>query len=296
MSQRSEPTGVGDGRVLVTGATGNVGGPLLRLLSAGSRPVRAAVRHPERVTVPGVETVRFDVTDPTTYPATLAGVSSLFLVRPPQVGDPRPMITFLQHAQDAGVRHVVFLSVQGADRLRFLPHARIERWLQQRSSMAWTFLRASFFDQNLVEVHGPVIRERGELVVPAGHGRTAFVDAHDVAEVAAQVLLHPGIHLDRAWTLTGAEALTYDEVADILTTVLDRPVRYTRPGLISYLATAQHRLGLPTSMVVATALIYTTARLGLAAGLSPDLAAVLGRPPTTVSDFARRERVALLPG
>ena len=294
VSTQGRPAVVGDGWLLVTGSTGTVGGPLLRRLAESSRSVRAAVRHPEAVTAPGVEVMRFDVTDPATHSAVLAGVSSVFLVRPPQVDDPRPMIAFLEQAQAAGVQHVVFLSVQGADRLRFLPHARIERWLQQ-SGLAWTFLRASFFDQNLVTVHGPVIRQRSELVMPAGRGRTAFVDACDVAEVAAQALLHPGRHRSRAWTLTGSEALTYGEVAAILTAVLGRPIRYTRPGLVTYLATAHRRLGLPPPLVATTALIYTTARLGLAAGLSPDLSTLLRRPATTMSEFAQRERAALRP-
>ena len=287
-----DPTGApaGPGLVLVTGATGHVGGPLLRRLAEAGTPVRAAVRRPERVPVPGVERVALDLTDPGTYDAALVGVRALFLVRPPQVGNPAVLVAFLERAVATGVRHVVLLSVQGAERLPFLPHARVEAWLE-RSGLGWTFLRASFFDQNLVDVHGAVIRDRSEVVVPAGRGRTAFVDAEDVAEAAAVALRRPDEHRGQAWTLTGSEALTYGEVAGILTAVLDRPVRYTQPGLLAYLLTAHRRLRMPPALVVTTALIYTTARLGLAAGLTGDLERVLGRPPTTFATFARREQV-----
>jgi uncharacterized protein YbjT (DUF2867 family) len=287
-------TGSAAGRILVTGATGNVGGPLLRELAGASVSVRAGVRRPERVRAPGVQAVRFDVTDPGTYAAALADVRSVFLVRPPQVGDPGVLVEFLRQAQSAGTRHVVFLSIQGAGRLQFLPHARIEKWLQG-SGLAWTSLRASFFDQNLIEVHGPAIRTRSELVMPAGRGRTAFVDAVDVAAVAARVLLEPESHYDRAWTLTGSEALTYGEVAGILTAVLGRQIRYTQPGLAAYLVTAHRRLGLSPPLVAATGMVYTTARLGLAAGLSPDLPTILGRPATTMTEFVRREQAAFQP-
>ena len=242
-----------------------------------------------------MEPVRFDFTAPATWDAAFTGIRALFLVRPPQLANPvRDLFPALQRAADAGVQHVVFLSVQGADRLRVVPHARIEQWLRS-SSMSWTFLRASFFDQNLISVHGPAIRERSELVMPAGQGRTAFVDAEDVAAVAAEALLDPRRHGGRAYSPTGSEALTYGEVAGILTAVLGRPIRYTAPGLVRYAVQATRQLGMPPGMVAMTSVVYTTARLGLAAGLSDDVQQVLGRPPTTLTAFVQRERAAFTP-
>lgn len=290
--------------ILVTGATGTVGSRVLAALTRRGLPVRAAARRPAAaVGDPGVEAVgvaelvepvRFDFLDPSTFPETFRGVQTMFLVRPPALGRLADLEPALWFAADAGVRHVVLLSVQGAEKLPVLPHARLERWLAF-STMTWTFLRPSFFDQNLITVHGPAIRRYGELVMPAGRGRTAFVDAVDVAEAAATVLSEPDLHRDRAYTLTGSEALTYGEVAGILTAVCERPIRYAQPGLLRYLRRAGKELGLPQAMVAATAIIYTTARLGLAAGLSDDLPRLLGRPATTMTSFVRREREAFLP-
>jgi uncharacterized protein YbjT (DUF2867 family) len=239
--------------------------------------------------------VVFDFTDHSTYERAFSGVSALFLVRPPQLGNvTRDLAPALERARSLGVEHVVFLSVQGVDRLPFLPHARTEAWLRA-SGLGWSFLRASFFDQNLTAVHAKAVRERDELVMPAGRGRTAFVDAEDVAAVAAVALTDPEHHAGAAWTLTGSEALTYGEVAGIMSVVLGRPIRYRQPGLVSYALRARRDLGLPPFMVAATSAVYTTARLGLAAGLSPDVQRLLGRPPTTMAAFVERERAAFVP-
>ena len=289
--------------ILVTGATGTVGSEVLAALASRGLPVRAAARRPSTAPHdPGVvgtgradlvEPVRFDFLDPATFSETFHGVETMFLVRPPALARLADLEPALWAAFDAGVRHVVLLSVQGADKLLILPHARLERWLAF-SAMTWTFLRPSFFDQNLITVHGPTIRRQGQLVMPAGRGRTAFVDAIDVAEAAASVLAEPHLHRDRAYTLTGSEALTYGEVAGILTAVCGRPIRYEQPGLLRYLRTSKE-LALPPAMVAATAVIYSTARLGLAATLTDDLPRLLGRPTTTMTEFAHRERHTLNP-
>lgn len=278
--------------VLVTGATGNVGRPLVSQLSRLGLEVRAAARRPPAIDHPNVEPVRFDFTDPDTYDDAFAGIFAMFLVRPPELGRVgRDLVPALERARSMGVRHVVFLSIQGVERLRFAPHAGIEQWLRG-SGLGWNFLRASFFDQNLLTVHARGIRERDELLVPAGRGRTAFIDAEDVAAVAATVLAEPSRYGNAAWTLTGSEALTYGEVAGIMTAVLGRPIRYRQPGLLPYALRARRELGLSPAMIAATSVVYTTARLGLAAGLTDDVQRLLGRPPTTMAAFVAREQDA----
>ena len=96
------------------------------------------------------------------------------------------------------------------------------------------------------------------------------MDAEDVGAVAATALLDPTAHGRKAWTVTGPRALTYHQVADILSAELGRPIRYTRPSLPRYIRHAHGSLGMPWGMVVVTSAIYTTARLGLAAGLTDD--------------------------
>lgn len=282
--------------VLVTGAGGTVGRGVAEGLSAAGVPVRAAVtRAPEHVAgagsadVPGrgrVEQVRFDFTDSSTWPAAFDGVEQMFLLRPPHLGRPRTqMLPALEAARAAGVAQVVLLSLQGAEHNRVVPHATLEAWLRE-SGLDWTFVRPSFFMQNLTTTHLSDIRDRGELVVPAGRGATAFVDADDVAAVVVAALLHPPEHRGRAWTPTGPESLTYAQVADTLSRVLGRHITYTAPGALRYAANARTVLGMPWGMVAVTTGIYTLARLGRAGNLTHDVHTVTGKDPRSFEDFA----------
>ncbi|GAA1724819.1 NAD(P)H-binding protein [Isoptericola hypogeus] len=278
--------------ILVTGASGNVGSAVVRELEAAGADLRLAVRSPGPAD--GRE-VAFDFTDPATWRTAFDGVRSMFLVRPPAIGNvKRDLLPAVAAARDAGVEHVAFLSLQGAEKNKVVPHATVEAWLRA-SGLAWTFVRASFFHQNLTTTHASDVRDRDEILVPAGRGATAFVDADDVGAVAAAALLDPGRHAGRAWTVTGPRALTYAQVAEILTAELGRPIRYPRPGIPRYARHARRELGMPWGMVAVTTAIYTTARLGLAAGLTGDVRTVLGRDPIDFAEFAHRERGAWLP-
>ena len=278
--------------VLVTGATGNVGSAVVEALLAAGVPVRAAAGSADRVRRrfgDRVQAVTLDFTDPGTWTA-FVGVRRMFLLRPPQLGKPATqMLPSLEFARGAGVRQMVFLSLQGADHNKVVPHAAVEDWLR-RSGLDWTFVRASFFMQNLTTTHLTDIRDRDEIVVPAGRGATAFVDAVDVGEVAAAALIDPGRHRNRAWTPTGPQALTYEQIADELTSVLARRIAYSRPGALRYAWHAHCALGLPWGMVGVTTAIYTAARIGRAGGLTTDVHEVLHRPPTSFRVFAERER------
>jgi uncharacterized protein YbjT (DUF2867 family) len=279
----------GRATILVTGATGTVGREVVRLLRAHGDPVRAAVTAPETARTErgaGVEVVRFE--RPETYAPALAGVRALFLMRPPAMVDARQGINpFSDAAVAAGVERVVFLSLLGADRNPLVPHAAIERHLR-RTGAGWTFLRPSYFMQNLSGVHRDDIRRRNEIVVPAGRGRTSFIDVRDIAAVAVRTRTEPG-HTGQAYPLTGGEALTYFQVARILSLALGRRIRYTRPSLAGYV---RHMLrdGHPLGFALVTAAIYTVARLGLAATVTDDVRRLLGRPPTTMQQFVRDER------
>lgn len=275
--------------ILVTGATGNVGRPLVAQLRAAGAAVRPASRRPS-----DLDGVAFDFRDPGTWDTAFDGVESMFLVRPPDASDVSDdLLPSMTRARALGVRHVVLLSVQGADRVRFLPHAAAERWLRD-SGLSWTFVRPSYFDQNLSTVFAADIRDRNAIVVPAGRGRTAFVDAYDVAAVAAAALTEPARHAGRAWTPTGPP-LTYAQVAEVLSAELGRHITYVKPGIARYAWHARRRLHMPPAMVAVTTVIHTTARLWLAASETDDVRTVTGRPPRTFAEFAHRERGAWLP-
>ncbi|CAN5906918.1 SDR family oxidoreductase [soil metagenome] len=282
------------GIVVVTGATGNVGRWVVAGLLARGVRVRVAARDPEaaRQTFGAEfgatfgaepEYTRFEFQDETTFPNTFAGATALFLVRPPQLSNvERDIFPALDAAAALGIARVVFLSVQGAERNRVVPHRRIEDHLRANGA-AWTFLRPSFFMQNLSTTHRRDIAEHGEVFVPAGAGRTSFVDTRDVGAVAVKVLTEPG-HTLQAYELTGREALSYAQVADLFSEVLRRPVRYADPSLWSFWR-RMRGYGYPRAYVGVMMALYTVCRLGLAAQVRPELARLLGRAPLSLEQF-----------
>lgn len=286
-------------KILVTGATGNVGAEVIRLLqqqnchAIPSLMVAkgiAAVRNPDKaqqILGNNIHCVPFDFTNPNTFNDAFLGVNKLFLVRPPALANVRKEIApALQAAIAAGVEHIVFLSILGAERNKIVPHAQIERYITELGIKA-TFLRASFFMQNLNTTHREDIQTRGELFMPAGNGKTSFIDVRDIAAIAVRALIEDG-H-SNAYALTGNEALTYYEVADIFTSVLGKQIRYTNPSLLKFIWEMLSR-GLKIDLVLIMAAIYTTARLGLAGAVTSDIEQLLGRPPLTMAQYVEDYR------
>jgi uncharacterized protein YbjT (DUF2867 family) len=149
--------------------------------------------------------------------------------------------------------------------------------------MAYTHLRAGFFMQNLETMHAEGIRRRGAIEIPAGGGKTSFIDVRDIAEVAAVVLTERG-HERRVYTLTGREALDYAEVARLMSEVLGRPVVYPRMSGTAF-AERMSEDGHPPAFVKVVRNIYLVVRLRLAAGRSDDVARLLRRPPRTMLEY-----------
>ena len=170
--------------VLVTGATGSVGTEVAGQLLSRGESVKAAVRASRdgRV-IEGAVPVTFDFQDPETFGAALDGVNRVFLMRPPHMADAKAFRPFIEVMERAGIKQVVFLSVQGAGQNVFVPHHGIEVLLK-KSTLAWTLLRPSFFMQNLSTTHASDIRDRDEIYVPAGRGRTNFIDVADIGEAS----------------------------------------------------------------------------------------------------------------
>jgi uncharacterized protein YbjT (DUF2867 family) len=273
--------------ILVTGATGNVGRDVLRGLLDLGLPARAGATDTDRAraSLPAnAPVVRFDFTDSETFGPALEGVTRVFLMRPPQMGDPKAFAGFLEALKVLGIEQVVFLSLLGAQGNPVVPHRKLELAIQ-KLELPHVFLRPSFFLQNLSTTHLTDILERDDLFVPAGKGRTSFIDARDIAAVAVRALSVPHL-VNGGIDLTGPEALTYGEVAEIFSEVLGRRITYSDPAPPKFGREMQKR-GIKPEFVNIMILIYTTNRLGLAARVTDDVHRVLGRAPLSVRDFVR---------
>ncbi|GAB7094277.1 SDR family oxidoreductase [Halolamina litorea] len=270
--------------VLVTGATGTVGRHVSNELAERDYSPRVGLRDPGVVpeSLPDVaDVVEFDFVRPETWGAALRGVDGLFLMRPPTV-DADTVSAFAEAAARVGVARIAYLSTLGAERNPLIPHHRIEQRVVATDA-DHTLLRASFFMQNLAEVHREDIVEHDEIFVPAGTGETSFVDARDIAAVAATVLTEPG-HENRSYDITGPEALSYADVAAVFSDVLGRRITYPEPSLVAFVRRSRGR-GYPLPFIAVMCAIYTTARLGLADRVTDDTRELLGREPRRIRAF-----------
>ena len=289
-------------KLLITTPTGNVGlATLQKLAQHPNRPaltVMAGVRNSDKalpeLTSLADALVPLDFARPDTFDAALAGVSRVLLVRPPELADvDKYFRPFVQAMQRANVSQVVFLSLQGVENNRVTPHHKIEKLIRE-AGLGFTMLRPSFFMQNLSTTHRVDIRDHSEIFVPAGNGRTSFVDVRDLADVAAQALA-TGQHRNAAYELTGSEALTYTEVASILTDVLGRTITYTDPSVLRFVWQKVVREKIKLGFVLIMVALYSVAKLGKAAGLTDTLAELLGHPPTKLRQFAEDTKAVWLP-
>lgn len=278
--------------ILVTGATGLNGKELLRKLSARGVAVRALVRNPARAeaiaTLPHVEIVQGDMAQPETLVAPLRGVDRAMLI---SSSDPMMLdvqSNFIDAAKQAGVKHVVKLSGIMPERdsaFRFARmHGEIEKRLEA-SGMAFTHLRAGeFMPAYFRQVSN--ITAKGAIFLPMEDARIASIDVGDIAEIAARVLTSPG-HEGKIYPLTGPQALTMAEVAEKLSAATGKPIRYVNvpPEAARQ---AQLAAGMPPYLADALFELFAERRNGKEAKVWPDAAVLLGRPPTSFDEFARR--------
>ncbi|WUH92430.1 NAD(P)H-binding protein [Streptomyces sp. NBC_00433] len=277
--------------VLVIGATGKSGRPVVDALAARGAKVRAASRTPGAATAAGVEPVRFDWSDRSTWLPALEGAEGLYVVGPVWQSEPELLMHQLL-ADAADIRRVVLLSVLGADRLPSLvPMASWEHDVRM-SGREWTVLRPNWFQQNFGGAFAEGLRERGVLELPAGDAAVSFVDTRDVGEVAA-IALTSGGHGGQVYDLTGPSALTHGEAV----AVLGRGVRFARSGggELRYVAqdpaafAARLRQGgVPARAVEWQLALFRVLRAGGNAVVSPSVRDVTGRAARSLDAYALR--------
>ena len=281
-------------RILVTGATGAVGSELVERLRERGAEIKAGTRRPERARAgfgSGVEVVELDYDATETWDAAVQWADRVFLVPPPfDPGADERLVPFLDWAVQSGSRHLVLLSAMGAEARDRLALRRIEQRIEG-TGVGWTFLRPNIYMQNFARGFlARSIRDTGAFRLPADGARVSFVDGRDVAAVAAATLSSDD-HFGRAYTLTGPEALSHEQVAGLIGAALGRDVRY-EPGTEEELQTRLRPEHWPEDQAETFAGLMASIRGGERSRVSSDLAEVLGRDPTPFERFVADAREA----
>lgn len=275
--------------ILVTGATGTVGTEVVKALRGKSVRVRAAVHSPtksEALRTLGAEPVELDLERHDTLAAALNGADRLMLITPFSPAMIEQNVALAEGAKRAGVRHIVKLSAIGTDAE---PGITVGRWHRaaekavEATGIPFTHLRPNFFMQNLANFFGGAIRAQGAFTLPAGEGRASFVDAADIGAAAAGALTSDA-HFGRALELTGPQALSYYDLAALLSEALGRKVTYmdlpadkAREGMLG--------MGMPEVMVQAMLELYGVLKAGYTSGVGPGVESLAGRPPRSFHDY-----------
>lgn len=280
------------GTILVTGATGTIGGEVARqLIAAGVRP-RLLVRNPAKAREfeGKAEVVKCDLGDPAALERVMQGVEKLFLVASGADGQALEAKA-VDAAKKAGVKHVVKLSVFGADEEMFTFarwHRPVEKQIEA-SGMAWTHLRPVNFMANMLGNIGS-IKGQGAFYQPTGDGKTSVIDPADIGAVAVKALTEPG-HEGKVYSLTGPEALSGAEQAAVMTKALGREVKFVDvPPEAAKQAMAGS--GIPPVYVDALLDLLVAMKAGRTAAVTDTVQKVLGRKPATFEDWARRNAAA----
>lgn len=276
--------------VLVTGPTGKVGRRLIPLLARRGMTVRAASRSPLPRRA-GIEQVRFDWADQSTYETARQGVGAMYLVAGPvpQAEHAGYIRGLLDSA--AGGGQVVLLSTFDVGQAPPENPLREIELAVETSGMPYTILRPVAFMQNFSEglrwreslAEG--IRERDEIADPGGDGVVSYVSAGDIATIAA-IALTEGGHGGKAYTPVGPEPLTLTQVAEHISWVTGRRIRYIETDRTT-IRDALLAAGAPPETAEHNSQLYVHAHSSGALGvLNDDVLDVTGRPPVSFAEFA----------
>jgi uncharacterized protein YbjT (DUF2867 family) len=274
------------GMILVTGATGTIGGEVFRrLVAAGERP-RAFVRDPQIARAQlgaAVDHIVGDLDRPETVEAALAGVDHVFLLTRQSTRQPQQERTVIDAAVRSGARQLVKLSVFRADHRSPLQIARQHRDTEravEHSGLTYTLVRPVFLMQNL-----PSLVHAGAIRTAAGDGRVAMVDARDVAAVVVAALTSR-TSTGTTYTLTGPQPLSFDEAAEILSEQTGRRIRHERvtPDDVR---TALERSGVAAWFAEDMARLHGMLATGYEDLVTDDVRTATGTSPGTLAEFAR---------
>lgn len=279
------------GRILITGASGNVGRYVAQYAYENGQEITVAGTHTDtlnKMFKGKAEITYFDFTDSTTFQQALKDVDRVFIIRPPHLGNPEDLKPFIDILKEKGnIKLVSFLSLIGVENNPVPPHHKIEKYIEQ-ANLPYCHIRPSFFMQNISGVHAFEIKHFNKIVVPVKKALTSFIDAEDIGEITAKVLSEPELHQNRGYSITGLEAIDYWKAANILSQELGRQITYTNPKPSLAKKYWIEIRGMEKEYCTVMGMLYMMTRLGAAKKVTPVFEQVMGKKPQTFQQFVKK--------
>ncbi|AMF93989.1 SDR family NAD(P)-dependent oxidoreductase [Vibrio fluvialis] len=266
-------------KVLVLGASGHVGQPLVAELLAKGEQVKAASRSGQAFGA--AEGVVFDFADPTTFDAAFDGVDRAYVMLPGGYVESKALLEpVIQAAVERNVK-VVFQSVLGVDADDSIPYRQVEIALEN-SGVPYVILRPNWFADNF-HTYWKAGIDQGVIGVPAGEGKSSFIDVRDIASSAAAALTTNRFD-NQAFNLTGPEALSYAQAAQKISEALGKPVVYQamEEGAFCDLLKS---VGVPADYAEFLTSIFYPVREGWTAGVSDAVVTLTGKAPRSLDEY-----------
>jgi uncharacterized protein YbjT (DUF2867 family) len=281
--------------ILVTGATGNIGSEVVKelLSDAPDVSIKAAVHSSQNVkkvkSDARVKVIQIDYNEPETVREALNGVDKLFLLTPdvPNAADLASNVVI--EAKKAGIKQIVKQSVMGAaleaDVGTMRLHRQVEKFIEQ-SGIPFTFLRPNEFMQNFINFHSPSIKGNNAFYIPLEDAKVSLVDVRDIAGVAVKSLIDEDKHKNKTYLITGPEALSYHQVAEILSNTTGRKINYVNIS-DGEARSAMKEIGMSDWLINTVSELSEYFRKGKASEISPAVEDVTGNKPISFSQFAK---------
>jgi len=284
------------GNILITGATGNIGSEVIRYLYKNdtSNRIIAGVRNIEKAKIvfadyPKLEYVHFDFEDSDTFDGALTDIEKVFLLRPPHISDIdkyfKPLISRIK---EKNVNEIVFLSVQGAEKSKVIPHNKIERLISEHG-LEYIFLRPSYFMQNLTTTLIGDIKTKREIILPSGSAKFNWIDIVNIGEAGAILLDKFDDYKNQAFELTGLENESFATVTSLINKAIENPIRFRNVNPLSFYR-IKKRDGLEKGMIVVMLLLHLLPRFQNEPRISDFYEQLTSKKPTDLKTFIEREK------
>ncbi|WP_067149886.1 NmrA family NAD(P)-binding protein [Pseudotamlana agarivorans] len=282
--------------VLITGATGNIGRELITYLCQSDQQiiVTAAVRSLTNAKQLFAEQQKlkfttFDFEDQSTFNTAFENIDILFLLRPPHISHIEEYFNpLLKSAQKKGIKKIVFLSVQGAEKSKVIPHNKIESLIKDYN-FEYIFLRPSYFMQNLITTLLPEILKSQSITLPSSHAKFNWIDIKNIAEIASIVLTTFDTHKNSIIELTGSENKSFYEATALLNQVTGLHISFNSINPIRFYF-KKRKDGLNKDFAMVMTLLHFLPRIEKAPKISNNYQQFTGKEPITLTEFFKREK------